>query len=298
MSPRRGQDPGIDGFLVIDKAAGMTSHDVVAHLRKLLVTRRVGHAGTLDPAATGILLVGIGRATRLLGYSGAEEKEYVAVVRFGSRTTTLDAEGSVVERVAAGHLTREMVDAALEPFRGEIEQIPPMVSALKVDGERLHVKARRGEEVEREPRKVTISTLELQAFEAGEEPTATLRVECSPGTYIRTLADDLGVSLGVRAHLASLRRSRVGPWSEADAIALDDVDPNAMRPIEDTVAGLPQVQIDEAAALALRQGRVIAPAGIEGPWAAIAPEGIIAVCRDRGTAGKTIVGIPPPPQNR
>lgn len=289
------KDSGVDGFLVIDKPAGMTSHDVIGRLRRLLGTRRIGHAGTLDPMATGVLLVGVGRATRLLGYTGAESKEYRAIVRFGSRTTTLDAEGEATERASTDGVTRDTVEAALEGLRGEIEQIPPMVSAIKIGGERLHQKARRGEEVDRPPRRVTIFELELEGFEPGYEPEATMRVVCSPGTYIRTLADDLGVAVGSLAHLAWLRRTRNGPWRDSDAVQLEDVSVETIRPIEDAVAALPRIEVDAKSAQDLRHGKQPDAAGFEGPWAAVGPEGIVAICQDGADGARILVGIPPAP---
>lgn len=282
----------MDGFLVVDKPAGITSHDVVGRLRRVLGTRRIGHAGTLDPSATGLLLVGVGRSTRLLRFAEAERKIYRGSVRFGSATTTLDAEGEVTQRADCSGLTVGRVDAALPGFRGEIEQVPPMVSAIKIGGEPLHAKARRGEEIERPTRRITIFRLALVGFDPGPEPLAHLEIECSAGTYIRTLADDLGRAVGGVAHLASLRRTGIGAWREHDAIALEDIDASSLRPIEHTVASLPRVQVDDATELALRQGKTITTTGRAGAWAAIGPHGIVAVCEDRGGVGRVLVGIP------
>lgn len=223
----------MDGILVIDKPAGMTSHDVVDEVRKRLGTRKVGHGGTLDPDATGVLVIGVGRATKILSYAQGGPKRYTAVARFGITTSTQDASGKVIE-------TREaIIDAddvvrVLKAFEGEIEQIPPMVSAVKIGGERLYKKARRGETVDRPARTVTVYEIELVDF-SPDGPRATLDVRCSAGTYMRTLVHDLGVALGCGAHLESLRRTAAGGFTEADAVALDSVDEHALRPVPDAM---------------------------------------------------------------
>ena len=206
----------MDGLLVVDKPSGFTSHDVVAKLRKIYGQRRVGHAGTLDPDATGVLLVGLGRVTRLLRFLQVAGKEYRADVRFGVATSTLDAAGEVLDRQEMP-LGREQVEQAAKRFVGDIEQVPPMVSAIKVGGRRLHDLARRGEEVERAPRPVRIDRLEVEAFEPGPYPMATLFVACGSGTYVRTLAADIGERLGCGAHLAALRRTGIGRLDVASA---------------------------------------------------------------------------------
>src|SRR3954468_2095618 len=190
-----------DGLVVVDKAAGWTSHDVVAKLRGVYGQKRVGHAGTLDPDATGVLLVGLGRVTRLLRYLQEAGKEYRGRVVFGVATDTLDGAGAVLERTEMS-FTRVELDAAARAFVGDIEQVPPMVSALKVGGRRLYELARAGEEVERAARPVHIDTLEGEGFGPGPYPGAVVRVDCSRGTYVRSLAADLGVALGGCAHLA------------------------------------------------------------------------------------------------
>ena len=211
----------IDGLLVVDKPAGWTSHDVVAKLRGATHQRRIGHAGTLDPDATGVLLVGLGRVTRLMRFLQETTKEYRGVVSFGVATDTLDAAGVEQERREMPALDGAAIEAALPRFRGDIEQIPPMVSALKVDGKRLHELARDGKDVDRKPRPVRIDRFDLETFEPGPFPSATVMVECSSGTYIRSLAADLGTALGGCAHLASLVRLRVGAFTLADATPLD-----------------------------------------------------------------------------
>lgn len=278
---------------MVDKPPGMTSHDVVARCRRALgqhgvSQRRVGHAGTLDPAATGVLLLGVGRGTRLLRFCEAYDKEYVAEVVFGAATTTQDAEGEVIAEKDALGLDAARVEKALERFRGEIEQVPPMVSAVKVGGEPLYRKARRGEEIERAPRRVVVHEAELASFAPGERARATLRVRCSKGTYVRTLAADLGEALGTGAHLSGLRRTRVGPFGVADAIALDAVSTGVLRPMADAVAGYPRHAVDAEAARALGHGKSLPAAGIEGPYAVFGPDGLVAMAEDREGEVRTL----------
>jgi len=190
-----------DGLLVVDKPSGPTSHDMVARVRRAAGVKRVGHAGTLDPLATGVVVIGIGRATRLLRYVSDSNKEYVARVRFGIATDSLDADGREISRQPMP-VTKEQVSSALSGFRGSIEQTPPMVSAIQIGGRRLHELARAGEEVERQPRRVEVYSIDVLDFEEGEFPMATIHVECSKGTYVRVLADDIAMALGGRAHLS------------------------------------------------------------------------------------------------
>ena len=211
-----------DGLVVVDKPAGCTSHDVVAKLRKAYEQRRVGHAGTLDPDATGVLLVGLGRATRLLRFLQEAGKSYRGRIVFGIATSTLDASGEIVEQQPMP-LARADVEAAVTRFVGELEQLPPMVSAVKVGGRRLHQLARAGVDVERAPRRVHVDRFEVEDFEPGPYPEATVLVECGSGTYVRSLAADLGVALGGCAHLAPLRRLAIGSFTLAEAHPLDDI---------------------------------------------------------------------------
>jgi len=217
-----------DGLVVVDKPAAHTSHDVVARLRKIYGQRRVGHAGTLDPDATGVLLVGLGRATRLLRYLQDAGKSYRARVVFGVATDTLDASGAVLER-SEMPLTEAQVVRAASAFVGDIEQIPPMVSAIKVEGRKLYELAREGTTVERAPRHVHVDELVVEEFVPGAYPEAIIRVDCSSGTYVRTLAADLGTALGGCAHLAELRRLRVGTFGLEESHSLDEIaaDPDA-----------------------------------------------------------------------
>jgi tRNA pseudouridine55 synthase len=211
----------MDGFLLIDKPAGWTSHDVVARVRRLAGQKRVGHTGTLDPDATGVLVVCLGTATRLSEYASGYTKRYCASLALGIETDTQDASGRVVRSEDASRVSAADLEAVLPRFRGTTKQVPPMVSAVHHQGERLHDIARRGGVVEREARAVTVTSLIASDFEPGTVARATLDVECSTGTYVRTLCDDIGASLGVGGHMASLRRLSIGPFDVADAHHLD-----------------------------------------------------------------------------
>ena len=273
---------------MVDKPAGMTSHDAVAVVRKRLGEKRVGHAGTLDPDATGVLVLGLGRATRLMRFIEVHEKEYVADVILGEETSTQDASGDVLATADASHLTREDVARAAAAFVGDIEQIPPMVSAVKVGGERLYKKARRGEEVERAPRKVTVHEMRVDEFVAGTRARARVYVRCSPGTYIRTLAHDLGRALETGGHVATLRRTRVGAFDESGAVALDEVASEAVRPILDAVASYPQRTVSEDEAKAVVHGKSLPAFGVDGPYAVIGPAGLVSMSEDRGDESRSI----------
>jgi tRNA pseudouridine55 synthase len=249
----RKRDAGIDGVLVVDKPAGMTSHDVVDRIRKSLGTRRVGHAGTLDPDATGVLILGVGRATRFLSYAQASPKRYLTTAVFGVTTTTQDASGEVLERRPVD-ISEDDVRAAAAKHTGELDQIPPMVSAVRVGGERLYKKARRGEEVERAARPVTIYELDVLSF-SEKPPEAVLDVRCSAGTYVRTLVHDIGASLGCGAHLRSLRRTEAGGFHEAETVELDAADSRHLLPLADAVRDLTRLEIDDDAARLVANGR-------------------------------------------
>lgn len=250
------------GILNIDKPAGLTSHDVVARVRRLALGSRVGHAGTLDPMATGVLVVCIGRATRLIEYVADAAKRYRATIRFGVTTTTWDAEGEVEERRPIGGLALDAIEAALSRFVGAIEQVPPMYSALKRDGQPLYRLARRGITVEREARRVEVYAIEVEGW---ERPDLTVRVHCSKGTYVRALAHDLGEVLGVGAHLAALTRTAVGAFTLEDAVELERLlaeresggwrehllDPSV------AVRGLPRAVVDDDAARRISHGQAV-----------------------------------------
>ncbi len=287
-----------DGLVVVDKGTGWTSHDVVAKLRGVYGQRRVGHAGTLDPDATGVLLVGLGRCTRLMRFLQESGKEYRGDVSFGVATSTLDAAGEILDRRPMP-LTREQVERATRSFVGDIEQVPPMVSAIKIGGRRLHELAREGKEVDRAPRRVRIDCIDVEAFAPGEYPGATLRVECGTGTYIRSLAADLGTALGGCAHLASLRRLRVGSFTLAEAHSLDEIaaDPEAaaLSPLA-AMRDLEQLTVDDDQARAVTHGMVF-PATIAaasglgpGPFAVVGPGAeLLAVYERRRAAMAPVV---------
>lgn len=275
----------IDGYLLVDKPAGWTSHDVVARCRRLIGTRRVGHAGTLDPDATGVLVVGVGRATRLLRYASLLGKCYVAEVVLGVATSTLDASGEVTGRVDMSAVTLEEVRQEALSLTGRIEQVPPMVSAVKVKGRRLHELARQGLEVERAPRPVEVRRLEI--FETGEAGVFRMLVECSSGTYVRVLAADLGERLGGVAHLRTLRRLAVGSFTDAETVALDAVAPESVLPAAGLVRDLPAVSLDEEMLQAVGHGKFLERASLgvagDGPWALLDPAGeLVAVAEARG----------------
>ena len=259
-----------EGLLVIDKPSGPTSHDIVAAVRRATGIKRVGHAGTLDPLATGVVVVGIGRATRLLRYVQESPKEYFARVRFGIATDSLDADGREIARDAMP-VTREEVAGALAGFRGKIEQIPPMVSAIQIGGRRLHEMARAGEEIERQPRSVEVYSLELIEFESGEFPSATMRVECSTGTYVRVLADDVARAMGGRAHLEGLRRTRVGSFGLEGSLTPEDLErwEGALLPFSAAVGNMRRLVLDDDQRLRVSHGHSLEVAGTGGPIAVV-----------------------------
>jgi tRNA pseudouridine55 synthase len=270
MARRRRNDEGSGptGCCVIDKPVGCTSHDVVDQVRRALGTRRVGHAGTLDPDATGVLVIGVGRATRLLQFVSGTDKSYEGEIVFGVETSTLDAGGAVTATHDMGQLTPSAVAEAASGFLGAIEQIPPMVSAVKVDGRRLHELAREGREVERQPRPVRIDRFDVATT---DDPLVfRAHIDCSSGTYVRTLAADLGTALGGGAHLRNLRRTRVGPFGVGDARPVDDL---ALRPAADLVADLPRVTADAELARMVAAGRSLGPTPGSGRMAVVDAEG-------------------------
>jgi tRNA pseudouridine55 synthase len=276
----------VDGVLVCDKAAGMTSHDVVARVRRLAGQRRVGHGGTLDPPATGVLVLALGRATRLLPFLPTEPKRYLATVAFGAETDTLDAAGAVTATADASGVDEAGLRAAMAGFVGPQEQVPPMVSAIKVGGERLYAKARRGEQVERAPRPIVVHALELLGFSGGERPLATVEVVCSGGTYVRSLAADLGRAVGTLAHLAGLRRTAVGRFAEEAAHRLEDLagEGKLAAAVLDPAAAMDPAAVravTPAEASALATGRTLDPTGRGDPVAAVGPDGrLVAVIQD------------------
>lgn len=280
-----------DGIVVVDKPAGMTSHTVVARIRRLAGTRKVGHAGTLDPMATGVLVVGLNRATRLLGHLQLADKSYDATIRLGATTTTDDAEGEILTTAAVDGVTAEAISAAVAAYRGEISQVPSKVSAIKVDGKRAYERVRAGEEIALKARAVTVSRYDvLDVRVAPDGIDVDVSVDCSSGTYIRALARDLGADLGVGGHLTALRRTRVGSFGLAAAHSLESLAKSFdWLPIADVAAGtFPRFDADEAQAAAIRTGRPLPGLDLEaGQTAMFAPDGtFLALYEPHGPLAK------------
>jgi len=277
------------GLVVVDKAPGMTSHDVVARVRRLAGTRKVGHAGTLDPMATGVLVLGVDRATRLLGHLMLTEKTYDATVRLGVSTTTDDAEGEVVATSTVDGVGPESVRTELARFVGDIEQVPTAVSAIKVDGKRAYARVRDGEQVELKPRPVTVHELVVHEVAL---PDVRISVRCSSGTYIRAIARDLGAALGVGGHLTALRRTAVGPFDLSVARTLDQLSEDfAVVPIADAArATFPGVDLDDEQAAHVRVGRALdVRLPDDRPHAVFAPGGeFLALYERRGEQARPV----------
>lgn len=268
---------GPEGLLLVDKPSGITSHDAVDAVRRALGTRKVGHAGTLDPMATGLLLLGVGRATRLLRFLGELPKTYEGTARLGVETTTLDADGEPTRerRVTAGD---EDVRRAMAGLVGESMQTPPAFSAVKVGGRKLYEAARRGERLEAAPRPIRVDAFDLLGL---GERDAEFRVTCSGGTYVRVLVADVGSMLGCGAHLTRLRRTAIGPFGVEDAVPPDA--PGEPLRMERAVAHLPRIDLEPEEARVASHGSVLGPAGIEGPYGVFGPDGrLIGVYRDDG----------------
>jgi tRNA pseudouridine55 synthase len=265
------------GLVVVDKEPGWTSHDVVARCRRIFGQRRVGHAGTLDPDATGLLLVGLGRATRLLRFLTLLSKSYTGEIVLGASTTTLDSSGEVTGRWDMGGVTLADAQRAAELLTGRIQQVPPMVSAVKVGGRRLHHMAREGVYVERTPRTVEVYRFDVR--ESAEPGVLRADVECSSGTYVRVLAADLGSSLGGGAHLRNLRRTSIGSFTEADAHPVDALGPELVLTPSDALRHLNSVTVSAEVADLIGRGlpldRVSVGAGGSGPWSMVDPEGVL-----------------------
>jgi tRNA pseudouridine55 synthase len=301
----RGNAPS--GLIVVDKPGGMTSHDVVARIRRLAGTRRVGHAGTLDPMATGVLVVGVEKATRLLGHLTLTDKEYQATIRLGQATDTGDAEGTVTSGAPAGEVTLAQVQAAAAALTGEIQQVPPAVSAIKVAGRRAYQLAREGTPPVLAPRPVTVWSFTVQAVRPvpdsapGDRPgdllDADVEVRCSSGTYIRALARDMGDALGVGGHLTRLRRTRVGPYDLSAAHELDELAARlTVLPLAEAAAAAFPVRelTDEQARSLSHGGRLPGLGGEAGPVAAFGPDGtLIALVQENdGVARPLAVFVP------
>jgi tRNA pseudouridine55 synthase len=254
----------VNGILLLDKPAGLTSNAALQAVKKLYAARKAGHTGSLDPLATGLLPLCFGEATKVSGFLLDADKHYQVTCKFGEQTSTGDAEGEVIERCPLDDLNEKRLRTVLEGFRGDIEQIPPMYSALKHKGERLYKLARQGVEVERDPRQVTIFKLDLVSFEA---PMAELRVHCTKGTYVRTLIEDIGEELGCGAHVVGLRRNGVGPFDDSNMIDMEALEATAAQghhaldqlllPMESGLAQWPDVRLTSDAAFYLRQGQPV-----------------------------------------
>jgi tRNA pseudouridine55 synthase len=289
-----------DGLIVVDKPAGMTSHDVVARIRRLAKTRRVGHGGTLDPMATGVLIIGVNRATRLLTYVIGSAKSYTATIRLGQSTITDDAEGEVTATAPVDGITDDAIHDGLAGQRGEIDQVPSAVSAIKINGQRAYKRVREGEEVSIPARRVTISRLEvLDIRRTPEAVDVDVDVTCSSGTYIRAIARDLGTLLGVGGHLTALRRTAVGGLTLGEARTLEQLesvapDVVALPMAEAARQAFPQREATAEEARVLSHGGPLAPVGIVGPYAVFAPSGeVLAIVSERdGRARAEIVLAP------
>lgn len=287
------------GFLVVDKPRGLTSNQVVSRVRKATGIRKVGHAGTLDPMATGVLILAIGKVTRLIRYLQDLPKEYLATAQFGVATDTLDADGAVLSR-APMEIEPEEVDIAAKRFVGTIHQVPPMVSALKHEGRRLYELAREGELVEREARPVVIHELEILSVGPSPYPEVDFRVICGKGTYVRSLADDMARVLGGVAHLTSLRRTRTGSLSVDDAVGVDDLDSwedHLLTPSQ-ALSDMPGVEVGEETADRVRNGTrfdgaEMAEAPEDMPYKVLNGEGrLLAVYRRVGEQARAEVVLP------
>ncbi|MDN4172905.1 tRNA pseudouridine(55) synthase TruB [Nocardioides sp. SOB77] len=295
MSAPDRRPPVRPGLVVVDKPGGMTSHDVVARVRRLVGTRKVGHAGTLDPMATGVLVLGVERATRLLGHLMLTDKGYDATVRLGVATTTDDAEGEVVSTASTAAVDEDAVRAVLGEFVGELQQVPTAVSAIKVDGKRAYQRVRDGEQVELQPRSVTVHELVVHDVRhGGDVVDVDLSLRCSSGTYVRAIARDAGARLGVGGHLTALRRTAVGPYGLDVARTLEQLadevgTDGGVLPIADAArAAFPSRDLDDRAAADVRVGRSLELA-LDGTTAVFAPSGeFLALYEPRGDVARPV----------
>ncbi|MGI5129086.1 tRNA pseudouridine(55) synthase TruB [Pseudonocardia sp. CA-107938] len=282
------------GLVVVDKPGGMTSHDVVGRLRRIFSTRKIGHAGTLDPMATGVLVCGVGRATKLLGHLALDTKAYTATIRLGATTTTDDVEGEIVETADARGVSDAAITAGISALTGDIQQVPSSVSAIKVDGQRAYARVRAGEEVVLPARPVTVSEFTLVARHGTDLDVV---VACSSGTYVRALARDLGAALGVGGHLTVLRRTRVGPFDLSHARTLDalETDPTLSLPLDQAVdTAFARHDLNEAGAIDVSHGKRLAPFGDDGVYGVFGPDGhVVALMRDEGGQARPVVVLAP-----
>ncbi|HYO35623.1 MAG TPA: tRNA pseudouridine(55) synthase TruB [Geodermatophilus sp.] len=304
MSRRRAADADVPpGVLLVDKPGGMTSHDVVARARRVLSVRRVGHAGTLDPMATGLLVLGVGAATRLLGHLGGADKVYDGTIRLGQTTVTDDREGEVLATTSAAHLDDDAVRAALAACTGPLQQVPSAVSAVKVGGRRSYDRVRAGEEVVLEPRSVTVHRLDVHRISRPEPGLVDVEVTvaCTAGTYVRAIARDAGAALGVGGHLTALRRTASGPFSTAHAAPVEEAaaalaaggGPGVLALADAATAIYPERRLTDDEARALGYGRRIPATGRPGLTAAVDPAGrLVALVEDDGDTARVAVGFP------
>lgn len=284
----------LSGLVVVAKPGGMTSHDVVSRLRRILRTRKVGHAGTLDPMATGVLVCGVGRGTKLLGHLALDTKAYEATIRLGAATTTDDAEGTVVAQTDASGVPDAAITAGIAALTGAIEQVPSSVSAIKVAGRRAYEMVRAGEDVQLPARPVTVSEFTLLARRG---PDLDVRVQCSSGTYVRALARDLGAGLGVGGHLTALHRTRVGPFTTGHARTLEELEdaPGLSLSLDAAVdVAFARRDLDDALATDISHGRPLPAAGLTGTYGVFAPDGrALALVGERDGLARPVVVLAP-----
>jgi tRNA pseudouridine55 synthase len=286
------------GIVIVDKPGGVTSHDVVGRCRRIFGTRKVGHAGTLDPMATGVLVIGIERATKILGLLTVTDKSYAATIRLGQTTSTEDAEGQLLQTVSADGVTDAAIEQAVATLRGDLDQIPSAVSAIKVDGQRAYKLAREGQTVELAPRKVRINRFDVLAVRRRDDLVdVDVEVDCSSGTYIRALARDVGSALSVGGHLTALRRTAVGRFGLDEARTLDELadSPRLSYSLDEAcLLAFPRRDLTADETEDTRHGRALTPAGIDGTYAATAPDGkVIALLTDGAARTKSVAVLRP-----
>ncbi|MEU5693953.1 tRNA pseudouridine(55) synthase TruB [Actinosynnema sp. NPDC020468] len=298
MPASSSRPPVPPGLVVVDKPDGMTSHDVVARVRRILGTRKVGHAGTLDPMATGVLVLGVERATKLLGHLALDSKAYLSTIRLGASTTTDDAEGEVLTTADASEVEEAAIHEGVRALTGPIQQVPSAVSAVKIDGKRAYARVRDGEQVEIPARPVVVHRFDVLSVRREDKATELdVMVECSSGTYVRALARDLGATLGVGGHLANLRRTRVGPFDlrVARTLAQLEEQPGLSLNLDDAVAtAFPRREIEPREVVALSHGQRLPAGGLDGTYGVFGPDGhVVALAKDEGPIAKALVVLTP-----